>query len=124
MSEYFDKKEMLDKYEDIKLNKFEELEMYLKMRGIDYLFPILNEIKNEITDIKTRLNRIEIKTGITEIPINMSDIQNELNKVADYLKTNKEAYPSEIADYLNLSIKDVMNAIQVLKSQKKIEVIE
>ena len=47
-----------------------------------------------------------------------------MDKVSDYLKSHREAYPSEIADFLGVSIKEVMKSIQVLKNQRKIEVIE
>lgn len=124
MSKSYTEKEMKELYKKIKPTKIDEIEMAIKTKGIEALYPFLNEIKNETNDIKSRLTRIEITLGLEEIPVNVLEVKDIIDKVSDYLKNNKEAYPSEIADFLGISIKDVMKSIQILKHQKKIEVIE
>lgn len=44
--------------------------------------------------------------------------------VSDYLKHNKEAYLSEIAEALGIGLKETHRQVEVLLKQKKIEVVK
>lgn len=124
MSKTYSKQELEEIYNATKPTREEELELAIRLKGNDILYPILNEMLNRIKDQEERLTRVELKLNIQELPINLSEIQDTLERVKDYLRKNKEAYPSEIADSLGVSVKDVMKALSVLKYQEKVEVVE
>ena len=124
MVEMSNEKELKKLYDEVRPSRIDELELAIRLKGNEFLYPILDEMKNRITQLESRLTRVELMLDVQELPTNVSEIQDTLERVADYLKENKESYPSEIADSLGISIKDVMKALQVLQHRRNVEVVE
>ena len=86
---------------------------------ISSLYSIVDSLRSEIVGIKRQLKDIREKSiPITEEFRLVS--QEIVESVASYLREKKEAYPSDIADELGISIKQVMSAISILKQSKRV----
>lgn len=84
---------------------------------INSLANIVYSLRLEIEDIKTQL-KSEEKTTIREVfPMPSNEIK---ESVSSYLKQKGEAYPSDIADALGISLKEVLAVISILKEEKKV----
>jgi DNA-directed RNA polymerase specialized sigma subunit len=95
---------------------------YMKTRGA--VNDELRIIKQELNELRDKVERIEIAIGIHEAPRRAIDLTKLIEEVSKYLREKKEAYPSDIADYLNISEEQVMEALEALKRQKKVGEIE
>ena len=58
-----------------------------------------------------------------ESPIKEITFEQAKILISDYMKEKSEAYPSDIADDLNLSITVVMDVLKELEKEKKIGVV-
>jgi hypothetical protein len=78
---------------------------------------ILNSLIVQIANIQAQLAKKET-ISVEEILPPPSDEVKEA--VASYLREKGEAYPSEIADKLGISIKEVLAALSVFQKEKKV----
>jgi DNA-directed RNA polymerase specialized sigma subunit len=95
---------------------------YMKTRGA--VNDEIRIIKQKLNELRNKVQRIEIAIGVHEVSRRSIDLTKLIEEVSKYLREKKEAYPSDIADYLNISEEQVMEALEVLKMQKKVEEVE
>lgn len=90
-------------------------------KRINELSIVVNSQAIEIAFLKQRLNSIDEARLPLEKISKPSDKM--IRSVSAYLKSKKEAYPSDIADALGISIKEVMRSISFLQRMNKVEEI-
>ena len=122
MHEYSEK-EVKKKLKENKPTELQNIQEFLE-RGLVSLFDELRIMKQELNALRERIERIEIEIGIQEAPHRTIDSTKLIEEVSNYLRKKKEAYPSDIADYLNVSEEQVMEALEVLKREKKVGEVE
>lgn len=108
--------------ENIRLHKIETdiKELYkLISKSVLIVYPDLNFLKNELIKINDRVEKLE-REEVEEIINNRFSPDETIRLVSKYLKEKSEAFPSDIADALGVSIIDVMDAIKILQEEKKI----
>lgn len=116
--------------EHLRVDKIEkqikEIRVLILKKGAPVLYPELNILKTQIKDLQDRVEKLESEKGIRfrEIAVRTFSPEKTREMVANCLKEKVEAYPSDIADELRLSIKDVMDAIRRLHKEGKIEELE
>jgi hypothetical protein len=91
---------------------------YLEER-VKELYEIVRFQAIEIASLKKQI--ISINKTIFPFQEVSKPSEELIESVATYLKNRKEAYPSEIADALEISIKEVMGAISYLQEKNKVE---
>ena len=84
---------------------------------VDSLTLTVNSLRLEIADLKAELQKVKRFPTTEVLPLPPEEIQ---EAVALYLKKRGEAYPSEIADLLGISVKEVLAVISLLKEQGKV----
>ena len=80
-------------------------------RIVDSLRSDVDYLKREVKDMRERTLPRQV------FPLPSDEI---VESVASYLKERREAYPSDIADKLGISIREVMSAISILREAKKV----
>jgi len=98
-----------------------DLEEFLEKRGISSLLPELNILKSQVVDLQERVERLEGEHAFREVIIRKFSRKKTKEMIANYLRKKGEAFPSDVADDLGLSIVDVMEAMKALKKEKKVE---
>ena len=83
---------------------------------LNSLARIVDSLRLEIEGIKAKLDKEKIVPR--EVVLLPSDEIKE--SVASYLREKGEAYPSDIADALGMSIKQVLAVISTLKEERKV----
>lgn len=106
------------------------------VKGVTYLAAAVS--MPDIVRLENRISSLE--TTVTSLTVQIAQMQAQLAKkaifaieeelpppsseiigaVASYFKDKGEAYPSEIADKLGISVKEVLAAISILQKEKKV----
>jgi len=84
---------------------------------VDSLTLTVSSLRLEIADLKAELQKVKRFSTTEVLPLPPKEIQ---EAIALYLKKTGEAYPSEIADLLGISVKEVLAVISLLKEQGKV----
>lgn len=84
---------------------------------VRFLEAIVTSLTAEMAKIQTQLAKKATFEVEEELPRSSSEI---IEAVASYLKEKGEAYPSEIADKLCVSVKEVLAAISILQKEEKV----
>nr|MDO8081902.1 hypothetical protein [Candidatus Freyarchaeota archaeon] len=119
----YSEKEVKEKWNEIKPTELQDIQEFLE-RLFGSLYDELSIMKQKLSELQDRIERIEIEIGIQEVPRRAIDLTKLIEAVSNYLREKKEAYPSDIADYLNVSEERVMEALEVLKREKKVGEVE
>jgi hypothetical protein len=118
------------------MSSVSEIDQKQMVKGVTYVAAAVS--MPEITSLVERMNHLE--AVVASLTIQLEHVQAQLNRkvsppiqmklsrpkseimiaVASYLKKKGEAYPSEIADELGVSLKEVLAAISVLQKEKKV----
>lgn len=120
----YSEKEVKEKWNEIKPTELQDIREFLERGLVSSLFDELRMMKQGLSELRDRIERIEIEIGIQEVPRRAIDLMKLIEEVTNYLREKKEAYPSDIADYLNVSEEQVMEALEVLKREKKVGEVE
>jgi len=121
MSESYSRKELEKIWKEIRPKPIEETNIFLEAILYQFIYPEMEEMKDILYGLIERVERLELESGIIEIPkfkINVDDLNESIEKL---LSNMKEAYPSDIANELGVSIKNVMEVIEKLEKDKKVE---
>jgi len=84
---------------------------------LNSLAAIVDSLVSEIKDIKAELGKGQEVSIREVIRLPSKEVR---ESVASYLKKKGEAYPSDIADALGMSIKEVLAVISILKEEQKV----
>jgi hypothetical protein len=84
---------------------------------INSLVVMVNYLQLQIEEIKTKLDKAKIVPTREVFLLPPDEIK---KSVASYLREKGEAYPSDIADSLGISINEVLAVISVLKKERKV----
>lgn len=84
---------------------------------VNALATIVDSLRFEIEAIKARLDKEKIVLTREVVLLPSDEIK---QSVASYLRGKGEAYPSDIADALGISIKQVLAVISTLKEERKV----
>jgi len=84
---------------------------------LDSLARIVDSLRLEIEDIKTKLDADRMIPIREVFPIPSNE---HIESVTSYLREKGEAYPSDIADALGMSIREVLAIISILKEERKV----
>ena len=120
MSKKYSKAEVRKIWSKIKPKGMEELQNSILKKGVSSIYPEMDILKNEIRQLQYRVERLEMEREPKEIIVKKFSPEKTKEMVGDYLKEKSEAFPSDIADDLGLSILDVMKAIKTLQKEKKV----
>jgi len=103
-----------------KPTRIEELQDSVVNKGASSIYPEMDILKDEIRELRDRVERLEIEREPKEIVVKKFSPEKTKKMVANYLKEKNEAFPSDIADGLELSILDVMIALKTLQKEKQV----
>ena len=92
-------------------------EITLLEEKINSLFRIVDSLRLEIENIKAKLDKEKIIPTREVFLLPSNEVK---ESVASYLREKGEAYPSDIADALGMSIKEVFAVISILKEERKV----
>ena len=84
---------------------------------VNSLTLIVNSLRLEIANLKAELEKVKSVSATEVLTLPPKEIQ---EAIALCLKEKGEAYPSEIADILDISVKEVLAVISTLKEQGKV----
>jgi len=79
----------------------------------------INSLKHEIVVIRRDLEDMKAQLGREAVPEALPS-REIMDAIALYLKKEKEAYPSDIADALGISVREVLAALSILKQERKV----
>lgn len=120
MSKEYSEAEVKKIWKRAKPTRLEELQDSVLRKGVSSLYPELDVMKSEIRELQDRVERLEIDRESKEIVVKKFSPEKTKEMVANYLEEKSEAFPSDIADNLGLSILDVMKALKTLQKEKKV----
>ena len=120
MSKEYSEAEVKKIWKKAKPTRIEELQDSILRKGVSSLYPELEILKSEIRELQERVERLEIERESKEIVVKKFSPEKTKEMIANYLKEKGEAFPSDIADDLGLSILDVMTALKTLQKEKKV----
>jgi hypothetical protein len=84
---------------------------------VSFLEAIVESLTNQIVHLQAQLSEKVVFAIKEELHPPSSEI---IDAVESYFKDKGEAYPSEIADKLGISVKEVVAAICILQKEKKV----
>jgi hypothetical protein len=120
MSKEYSKSEVEKIWKKTKPTRIEELKDSILAKGASSLYPELDLLKNEIKELQDRVERLEMEKEMQEVMVKTFSPEKTKEMVANYLKEKGEAFPSDIADELGVSILDVIKALKTLEKEKKV----
>lgn len=116
----YSKAEVKKIWSKAKPTRIQELQDSMVNKGVYSIYPEMNILKDEIRELQDRVERLEIERELKEIVVKKFSPEKTKKMVAKYLKEKNEAFPSDIADGLGLSILDVMTALKTLQKEKQV----
>lgn len=120
MSKEYSEAEVKKIWNKIKPTKIDELQYSILRKGASSIYPEISILKTELRELRYRVERLEMERAPKEIVVKKLSPEKTKEMVANYLKGKGEAFPSDIADDLGLSILDVMTALRTLQKEKKV----
>jgi len=120
MSKEYSEAEVKKIWNKVKPTRLEDLQDSLMMKGASSIYPEMDILKAEIRELRYKVERLEIEREPKEIAVKKFSSEKIKEMVANYLKEKSEAFPSDMADDLGLSILDIMTALKTLQKEKKV----
>lgn len=124
MAEEYNEKDLQALWDTIKTKPIEDTNRLLDSHLFIKVYPQIEFLKDIVYELKDRMDRVEVELGILDVPKNPTKFENVNEDVEKILSIKKEAYPSEIADELGVSIKTVIDVLERLEKEKMVEEIK